>query len=125
MNQHPNNPTKPNHSMNARRVNAAAGIILAAQKQGKQIAAALAIALESACLLQSPESAAEAAAMRFELQGVRLVLFETEQENRHLRDRVAELEAIACTAGTRAEQRHLMDPLDHVLEHLADENGDL
>lgn len=27
----------------------------------------------------------------------------------------------APTAGELAEQRHLVDPLDHVLEHLADE----
>ncbi|WP_128977247.1 hypothetical protein [Streptomyces roseicoloratus] len=44
--------------MNARRVQAAEGVILAALKT-RQTAAGVAIALESACLLQSPESAAE------------------------------------------------------------------
>lgn len=44
--------------MNTNRVNAAAGVILAAQKQGKSVPAALAMALESAGMLQSPESAA-------------------------------------------------------------------
>ncbi|WP_354596133.1 hypothetical protein R1Y80_01025 [Streptomyces sp. JL1001] len=42
--------------MNARRVNAAAGVILAAQKR-RQTAAGIAVALEAAGLLQSPESA--------------------------------------------------------------------
>ncbi|MFB7219381.1 hypothetical protein [Streptomyces sp. NPDC056227] len=32
----------------------------------------------------------------------------------------AELHALIARLGARAEQRHLMDPLDHVLEHLAD-----
>jgi len=45
--------------VNARRVNAAAGVILAAQKT-KQTAAGIAASLEAAGLLQSPESAAEA-----------------------------------------------------------------
>ena len=49
--------------MNARRVNAAAGVILAAQKT-KQTAAGIAVSLESACLLQSPESAAELVRLR-------------------------------------------------------------
>ncbi|MEV8623365.1 hypothetical protein [Streptomyces sp. NPDC051079] len=44
--------------MNARRVAAAEGVILAALKTRKT-AAGVAIALESACLLQSPETAAE------------------------------------------------------------------
>lgn len=44
--------------MNAKRVAAAEGVILAAQKTRKT-AAGVAIALESACLLQSPESAAD------------------------------------------------------------------
>ena len=45
----------------------------------------------------------------------------TEAENRRLARRVGELEAMVSRLGARAEQRHLMDPLDHVLEHLADE----
>ncbi|PJN31340.1 hypothetical protein CG717_16380 [Streptomyces sp. CB02613] len=43
--------------MNAKRINAAAGVILAAQKQ-RQTAAGVAAALEAAGLLQSPESPA-------------------------------------------------------------------
>lgn len=49
--------------MNAHRVNAAAGVILAAQKQ-KNTAAGIAASLEAAGLLQSPESAAELVALR-------------------------------------------------------------
>ncbi|MFF9124397.1 hypothetical protein ACF09J_13985 [Streptomyces sp. NPDC014889] len=45
--------------MNTRAVNAAAGVIAAAMEQGKSIPASLAIALDSARLLQSPETAAE------------------------------------------------------------------
>ncbi|MFB4424858.1 hypothetical protein C5F59_027730 [Streptomyces sp. QL37] len=49
--------------MNARRVNAAAGVILAAQKT-RQTAAGIASSLEAAGLLQSPESAAELTRLR-------------------------------------------------------------
>lgn len=49
--------------MNARRVNTAAGVILAAQKT-RETAAGIAAALESACLLQSPETADEVLALR-------------------------------------------------------------
>ncbi|MEV5261787.1 hypothetical protein AB0L02_27575 [Streptomyces anulatus] len=49
--------------MNAKRVSAAAGVILAAQKT-KQTPAGIAAALEAAGLLQSPESAAELVALR-------------------------------------------------------------
>lgn len=85
--------------MNAKRVRAAEGVIFAAQKT-KLTAAGIAASLEAACMLQSPESAAELVALR--------------EENTALHALVAQL-------GARAEQRHLMDPLDHVLEHLADE----
>ncbi|MFJ5057754.1 hypothetical protein ACIP72_37005, partial [Streptomyces cyaneofuscatus] len=49
--------------MNAKRVSAAAGVVLAAQKQ-RQTPAGIAAALEAAGLLQSPESAAERVALR-------------------------------------------------------------
>jgi hypothetical protein len=49
--------------MNTKRVNAAAGVILAAQKQ-RNTAAGIAMALEAAGLLQSPESAAELEQLR-------------------------------------------------------------
>lgn len=53
--------------MNPRRVNAAAAVVLAAM-QTRQTAAGIAVALESACLLQSPESAAEMAKLRSDLE---------------------------------------------------------
>ncbi|MFY0511839.1 hypothetical protein ACOMD4_15855 [Streptomyces anulatus] len=49
--------------MNAKRINAAAGVVLAAQKQ-RNTATGIAAALEAAGLLQSPESAAELVALR-------------------------------------------------------------
>jgi hypothetical protein len=60
--------------MTTRAVNAAAGVILAAMQQGRQTPTGLAIALDSACLLNSPEHAAEVA---------------------KLQARIAELEAVA------------------------------
>ncbi|MFF9197296.1 hypothetical protein ACF09L_19020 [Streptomyces sp. NPDC014779] len=77
--------------MNARRVQAAEGVILAALKTRKT-AAGVAIALESACLLQSPESAAELARMRAAeaemakvIAATGLALYEEEQETARLR----------------------------------------
>lgn len=127
--------------MNAKRVRAAEGVIFAAQKT-KLTAAGIAASLEAACMLQSPESAAELVELHHELDGARLSLWEDGQEKmrlllaltsaqrgrRRLRARIAKLEAeatalhaLVARLGARAEQRHLVDPLDHVLEHLADE----
>ncbi|GAA4705476.1 hypothetical protein [Streptomyces youssoufiensis] len=50
--------------MNARRVNAAAGVLHAAQARGRATAAGLAADLEAAGLLQSPETAEEMRALR-------------------------------------------------------------
>ncbi|CAL9348075.1 hypothetical protein SUDANB1_00404 [Streptomyces sp. enrichment culture] len=50
--------------MNTKRVKAAGEVILAAQKRGHITASGWAAALESACMLQSPETAAELAAYR-------------------------------------------------------------
>ncbi|MCX5229726.1 hypothetical protein [Streptomyces sp. NBC_00233] len=142
--------------MNARRVAAAEGVILAAM-QTRRTAAGIAVALESACLLQSPESTSELVALRAWVDSL-----ETERHStnewvtdpaealRVSRDRIAELEAAAAKVsalhakfrdsnhcqydgerwpcqtlqqiqrpGQMAEQRHLMDPLDHALEALA------
>ncbi|WP_267244401.1 hypothetical protein [Streptomyces sp. PR69] len=79
--------------MNARRVNAAAGVILAAQKQGKTLAASLAYALESACLLQSPETADEQKRLRVERNRYRAAWGKALTRALALRARVAELEA--------------------------------
>ena len=63
-----------------RAINAAAGVIHAAMQQGKTLPANLALALDAACLLNSPEFAAEMES---------------------LRKRVAELEAAAGDGSTR------------------------
>lgn len=142
--------------MNTRRVQAAAGVILAAQKTRKT-AAGIAIALESAQLLQSPESAAEVAALRDRVASLTESLRDAagqvaalESELGGAAARVAELETLSETtkrimadaaaqvglAGDRiaeletrlgrdAEQRHLMDPLDHTLEALAPRTTDV
>ncbi|MFH8336901.1 hypothetical protein [Streptomyces sp. AM6-12] len=62
--------------MNTRAVNAAAGVVQAALEQGRT-AAGVALALESAQLLQSPEHAAELERLRLEAAGLRsqLALF--------------------------------------------------
>jgi hypothetical protein len=103
-------------------VAAAEGVILAAQKT-RQTAAGIAAVLEAACLLQSPESAAELVALRAwvdsleaERHSTNEALSEAAEALRVQRDRIAQLEA---RLGLAAEQRHLMDPLDHALEALA------
>ncbi|MGI5443355.1 hypothetical protein ACQEV4_40275 [Streptomyces shenzhenensis] len=86
--------------MNTRAVNAAAGVITAAMQQGRQTPAGIAIALDSARLLNSPEHAAEHEQVRTKFAAAattvaQLVLERGKQmkvENA-LRDRVAELEA--------------------------------
>lgn len=75
--------------MNAKRVNAAAGVVHAAM-QSRQTAAGIAAALEAACLLQSPETAVEADRLRARVDEVeRAYVFDTAA----LKRRVAELES--------------------------------
>ncbi|MFI6862609.1 hypothetical protein ACIBKZ_22400 [Streptomyces sp. NPDC050421] len=104
--------------MNARRVNAAAGVIHAAQKT-RQTAAGIASALEAAGLLQSPETAAEQVQLNNDVTGACLARWEEEQDNarlrlalasaqrgrRDLRARVAELEAQAAKVAAFCAQR--------------------
>jgi hypothetical protein len=71
--------------VNTKRVNAAAGVIHAARVKGKRTAAGIAADLESACLLQSPETAAEQAQLRDDITGACLARWEEEQENARLR----------------------------------------
>ncbi|WP_228181306.1 hypothetical protein [Streptomyces anulatus] len=70
--------------MNAKRINAAAGVILAAQKQ-RQTPAGIAAALEAAGLLQSPESAAELAQLQDDITGACLARYEEEQDAKRAR----------------------------------------
>ncbi|MCZ4602981.1 hypothetical protein O3S80_04170 [Streptomyces sp. Lzd4kr] len=82
--------------MIARAVNAAADVIHRAQVNGTQTATGIAIALESAQLLQSPETAAEVAlsadAVRVAEESLAELRREHE-ENARLRARIAELDA--------------------------------
>ncbi|MFI2314128.1 hypothetical protein AMK17_25185 [Streptomyces sp. CB00072] len=70
--------------MNAKRINAAAGVVLAAQKS-RQTAAGIAAALEAAGLLQSPESAAERAQLQDDITGACLARYEEEQDAKRAR----------------------------------------
>jgi hypothetical protein len=78
--------------VNARRVNAASGVVHAAM-QSRQTAAGIAAALEAACLLQSPETAAEQRETAAALRDTLGALLETQVERDVLAARVAELEA--------------------------------
>lgn len=96
--------------MNTRLVNTAADVILAALTQNRT-AASIAMALDSARLLQSPETAADHAQLQDDIAGACLARWEEEQDNarlrwawasarrdrRALRARVAELEAVPTT----------------------------
>jgi DNA repair exonuclease SbcCD ATPase subunit len=81
--------------VNTKRVKAAGEVILAAQKSGHITASGWAAALESACLLQSPETAAEQQALQARLDTVeRAYVFdvaELRRENDALRAQVAAL----------------------------------
>ncbi|MGS2588043.1 hypothetical protein [Streptomyces hebeiensis] len=70
--------------MSASRVSAAAGVVRAAMEQGRRTAAGISVALESAGLLQSPESAAELTALRAQVAAVRA--FATSHEYRWLHE---------------------------------------
>ncbi|MFJ3037777.1 hypothetical protein [Streptomyces tendae] len=82
--------------MNTKRVNSAAGVILAALEQGR-VPAGIALALESAGLLMTPETADDMASVSTDAVRVaeRSVseLRREHAENARLRERIAELEA--------------------------------
>ncbi|MDV5145876.1 hypothetical protein R1T08_17090 [Streptomyces sp. SBC-4] len=88
--------------MNAKRVQAAEGVILAAMKN-RVTAAGVAVALESACLLQSPESASELVRLRSLLDARPLEL--TGEQRDALSD-----------AGNRAMNDHYHDDLCYCRE---------
>ncbi|WP_033307396.1 hypothetical protein RFN58_07185 [Streptomyces iakyrus] len=91
--------------MNTKRVKAAGEVILAAQKRGHITASAWAAALEAACMLQSPETAAEQQALQARLDKVeRAYVFDVAE----LRARVAELDERLATL------RALCDAADQV-----------
>jgi len=78
--------------MNARSINAAAGVVQAAWKQGRRTAAGIALALDSAGLLMSPEVAAELARLREERHSTNESVSEAAEALRENRDRIDALE---------------------------------
>lgn len=102
--------------MNTRRVNTAAGVINAALTQNRT-AAGIALALESAQLLQSPETAAELARLHAEL-----VVSEQRSERRRIAWRMARQRAVSVggaadryAARARQGQEALQDMLFTVI----------
>ncbi|MFB7007853.1 hypothetical protein [Streptomyces sp. NPDC056287] len=89
--------------MNAKRVNAAAGVIHAAQKT-RQTAAGIAMCLEAAGLLQSPESAAEQLALLAEVDGLRARVAEAVAAVACLEQKRVELERIANAERARVAE---------------------
>lgn len=98
--------------MNTRRVNAAAGVIAAAMKNGRRVPAGIAVALESAQMLMLPEVAAE-------LEQLRARVAELEQQLKQAR---AAGELIGAALVDEALDRltvaaPLEDPHDSPLHH--------
>jgi hypothetical protein len=89
--------------MNAKRVNAAADVIFRAQKNGHVTAAGWAAALESAQMLQSPESAAEMKRLRTAYDAVSVREHELIEERDALLVRIAELESQVAALTTQGE----------------------
>lgn len=79
--------------MNTALIKTASGVIHAAQQQGRTLPVTLAIALDAACLLQSPETVAETAALKAKRDELEELADTEAREIADLRNRVAELEA--------------------------------
>lgn len=96
-------PRRGESGMQTRAVNAAAGVLLAAMKRGRQIPTSLAVDLDCAGLLNSPETAAELAHLRAEMPA--------------LQDRVAELERLLGTKARTVDE----DPIRFTLTDKAEQ----
>jgi septal ring factor EnvC (AmiA/AmiB activator) len=79
--------------VNARSINAAAGVVQAAWKQGRRTAVGIALALDSAQMLMSPETAAELARLREERHSTNESVSEAAEALRVQRDRIDGLES--------------------------------
>jgi hypothetical protein len=77
--------------LNARSVTAAAGVVQAAMEQGRQTAAGIALALDAAGLLMSPETAVELVRLRAERHSTNESVSEGSEQLHADRDRIAEL----------------------------------
>lgn len=91
--------------MNARLVNTAAGVVQAAMEQGRQTATGIAVALDSAQLLMTPEVAAELERLRLRVDEVeRAYTFDTAELKRQL-----ESAREQYRAGLRRADEHLRE----------------
>ncbi|ODA69243.1 hypothetical protein [Streptomyces sp. AVP053U2] len=118
-------PRRTESGMRTRAVNAAAGVLCAAMQQGRQTPTGLALALDSARLLQPPETAAELEKLRArveELVAQRDDLLvesatapDTDDLRQGLRDQVAELEARLAEYEQPADE----DPIAYTLTEQA------
>lgn len=109
--------------MNTKRVTAAAGVIHGSQKKGKQTATGLAADLESACMLQDPETAAEQRALRARVDEVeRKYTFDTAELKRRIAELEAERhstnEALSDAAETLRENRDRIAELEKAAEQI-------
>lgn len=106
--------------MNARLVNSAAGVVQAAMEQGRRTATGIAVALESAQLLMTPEIAAELERLRArvaELEAQRQADHGTWQHD--LRTARSEREATAARiAGLESERHSTNEALDDAVQAL-------
>ncbi|MFJ6905571.1 hypothetical protein [Streptomyces griseoluteus] len=107
----PSLPRRTESGMATRAVNAAAGVLLAAMQQDHRTPTGLAIALDSACLLNSPETAAE-------LNGLRTRVADLERQLAG-KDRPVDEDPIRFALTDKAEQlpaaprvRHLRELVD-------------
>ncbi|MFE5630639.1 hypothetical protein [Streptomyces sp. NPDC056543] len=122
-----NSPT-PTEKLALKTANAA---LLASSDAYCDMVATVVFALGSAQLLQSPETAAELSMLRTRVAELKTERHATNEwvtdaaeALRIARDTIAKLSGPhhRATDGELAEQRHLVDPLDHVLEALAPRN---
>lgn len=90
-------PRRTESGMATRAVNAAAGVLHASMKRGRQIPTSLAIDLDSACLLNSPEAATELQRLRAEAPILRARVEGLEAQAERRRQRLAAAEADLLT----------------------------
>jgi hypothetical protein len=112
--------------LNARSINSAAGVVQAAWEQGRQTAAGIAVALDAAGLLMSPETAAELVRLRAERHSTNESVSQADEALRRQRDRIAELETgqqVAFRASHGGRLLGLYSLREDALHHCEDALG--
>jgi hypothetical protein len=116
--------------LNARSVNSAAGVVQAAMEQGRRTATGIALALESAQLLMSPENAAELERLASQVVELQNAMSEhrndaarARRERDLMRERVSEPNGCAhCGAAKRSHGRRYISGVGgHAWERPSDE----